>query len=106
MHRVVSVRGARGAAVSHHNNNPSVRPLAMPDPMVGDRVQISGIGGRPQLNGMFGTVTGRAPNSRLIVRLENIESEVVSLNPAKLSTVGGGGSGGGGSRSVPATPPS
>ena len=33
---------------------------AMPDPMVGDRVQISGIGGRPQLNGMFGTVTGRA----------------------------------------------
>ena len=78
----------------------------MPDPMVGDRVQISGIGGRPQLNGMFGTVTGRAPNSRLIVRLENIESEVVSLNPAKLSTVGGGGSGGGGSRSVPATPPS
>jgi hypothetical protein len=65
---------------------------------VGDRVEVQGIQARPQLNGMFGTVTGRAPNGRLNVRLENIEQETVALKPANLTTVGssGGGSGGGG----------
>ena len=62
-------------------------------PSVGDRVQISGIGGRPQLNGMFGTITGRAANGRQFVRLENIESEVVSLRAANLTGASSGGGG-------------
>jgi hypothetical protein len=66
-------------------------------PGVGDRVQIAGITGRPQLNGMFGAITGRASNGRMYVRLENIEAEVVSLKPNNLTGVSGGG-GGGGSR--------
>jgi hypothetical protein len=70
---------------------------------VGDRIVIAGIQARPQLNGMYGTVTGRAPNGRLTVRLENLEQETVALKPPNLTVVGstsgggGGGSSGGGS---------
>jgi hypothetical protein len=54
----------------------------------GDRVEIHGIQARPQLNGMFGTVTGpSASGERLNVKLENIEEETVALKPGSLKKV-------------------
>ena len=71
---------------------PAARPMS--DINVGVRVEIHGIQARPQLNGMFGTVCGRAPNGRWTIRLENIEQETLALKPTNLSVVGGGGGGG------------
>ena len=86
-----SAGGCRGAEAGHHQH---ARDIA--DISVGARVEIQGIQARPQLNGMIGTVCGRAPNGRWKIRLENIERETVALKPINLS-VGGEGCGGGGS---------
>jgi hypothetical protein len=62
---------------------------------VGDRVEVHGIQARPQLNGMFGMVTGPAATAgRMNVRLESTESETVSLKLQNLRVVGGSGGGG------------
>ena len=53
---------------------------------VGDVVEISGIQGRPELNGQCGSVTGPAPNGRFMVCLETSE-ETVSLKPTNLTAV-------------------
>jgi hypothetical protein len=62
---------------------------------VGDRVEVHGIQARPQLNGMFGMVTGPAATAgRMNVRLESTESETVSLKLQNLRVVGDSGGGG------------
>ena len=63
-------------------------PFPEAEASVGDRVEIHGIQARPQLNGMFGTVTGNSESgTRLNVKLENIEEETVALKPSSLKVV-------------------
>ena len=63
-------------------------PLPEAEVSVGDRVEIHGIQARPQLNGMFGTVTGPSESGeRLNVKLENIEEETVALKSGSLKVV-------------------
>eukprot|EP01048_Picozoa_sp_COSAG05_P011939 COSAG05_NODE_1162_length_5658_cov_33.118367_4_plen_868_part_00 len=57
---------------------------------VGDRVLISGLQSRPELNNQLGTAIGRAPNGRILVSLQleyNGTKEMLSLKPANLTPV-------------------
>ena len=53
---------------------------------VGDVVAISGIQGRPELNGQCGSITGPAPNGRFMVCLQT-SGETVSLKPTNFTAV-------------------